>query len=51
MINVGIIREHENTGQLQVVRGSKLPLQVSRQADADTILKLALKKHAFSFLL
>jgi len=43
-INVGIIRGNEK-GQLQIIRGSKLPLQVSKQADAKTILKLATKKH------
>ena len=38
LINVGIIRESE--------RGSKLPFQVPRQANSDSVHKFALEKHA-----
>jgi len=40
-VNVGIIRENDS-GQLQIVRGSKLP--VPKQANASLILELAEKK-------
>jgi len=45
LINVGIIRENDR-GIIKIVRGSKLPVQVPRNANVETILKLSLKKHA-----
>ena len=45
LINVGIIRENEKDGNLCIVRGSKLPIHVPRQANADTVHKFAIEKH------
>lgn len=44
IVNVGIINEKERI--LKIVRGSKLPISINRQADAQGILKAALEKHA-----
>ena len=46
LINVGLIRESEKDGTLHIVRGSKLPIQVPRQANSDSVHKFALEKHA-----
>ena len=43
MINVGIIRTAEDN-ELNLVKGSKLPVQVRKGFDANQVLKSVLKK-------
>lgn len=43
-INVGIISD--SNGQLGILRGSKLPVQVSRNCDSSQVLLAAVKKHS-----
>ena len=45
MINVGLIRAADDN-KLNLVRGSKLPVQVKKRFDAEQVLKSAVKKHA-----
>ena len=44
-ISVGIIRANTGSGDLKVQRGTLLPVEVSSNASADTILEVAARKH------
>lgn len=46
LINVGIVKENEDKGGLQTVRGSKLPIKVNTNDSYESVLGAAVKKHS-----